>query len=218
MAKGSFICGFTIILMVSYAQAQTNLRPELGVLSPETLATNNPATGAPWRVGDTYHLAYVTTDTTNALSTRLLDYNAFVSADADAEGMGAVPWFVMGSTATTDAVDNGALTGPMFNVFDNGVIATSASDFWNLDFSSSANPTTLDGSPKNLHTGTRGGGVARGTAVLGATGGQVAISWSAWTDWNAAWRAESTSDLKPLLAISEELEILPPRGVTIIIH
>ena len=38
------------------------LEGQLGILTPGTLAGNNPATGAPWAVGDNYRFAFITSE------------------------------------------------------------------------------------------------------------------------------------------------------------
>jgi hypothetical protein len=192
--------------------AHAQLEGELGILDLTANGGLNPATGEPWADGDTYHLVYITTGTTDATATAIGDYNAFVQADADSEGMGAANWFVMGSTVDVDAIDNAVITGPVINIFDQGVVALDAEDFYNLDFSASTNPNTLAGEPKNLHTGTQGGGTVAGGNELGAAGGGVRIAWSDWTNWAVAWRAESIDDQRPLLAISEELTVSGPQA------
>lgn len=172
----------------------------------------NPATGLAWGPGDTYHLVYVTTNTTDAQSTDISTYNAFVQADANGAGMGDASWFVVGSTATTDAKYNAVIVGPVINVFDGVVVGLDAADFWDLVFGS-ASPTTLAGTNANVHFGTLGGGTAAlPNDVLGAEDGSVRIEWTGWTNWATAYRNESTSDLKPLVAVSEAITIIPEPG------
>lgn len=182
---------------------------QLGILD---LAANdglNPATGNPWEIGDTYHLIFITGETTQATSTEISFYNDFVQAEAEKEGWGGVDWFVMGSTATTNALDNAVITGPVINISDQGVLALDATDFWDLDFSSSpARPYTLTGERRNIHSGTLGGGLTQAGNELGAEDETVRIAWSGWENWALAWRAESTTDQKSLAAISQELTIV----------
>ncbi len=125
--------------------------------------------------------------------------------------MGAANWFVMGSTATTNAVDNAVITGPVINISNQGIIAIDADDLWDLDFTESGAPKTLSGENKNVHFGTLGGGLVHVGNELGADNGSVRIAWSGWTDWSQAWRAELTSGEKPLVAISEELRVGGPQ-------
>ena len=189
------------------APANAGLIGQLGILDLDANGGINPATGQPWKYDDAYHLIYVTTTTTDALSTDIADYNAFVQADANAQGMGGVDWFALGSTTSIHARDNAVITGPVINVFNNAAVATDEADLWNFLFPTSV--LDLSGSPKNVWTGTQAGGVAHGGNQLGATNGTARMAWSAWSNWGAAWRAEPTSGLLPMVAISQELTVIP---------
>ena len=124
-------------------------------------AGNNPATGNPWAIGDPYHLSYATSTTHDATSTDIAVYNAFVQTDAVAEGIGGVMWYVLGSTATVNAIDNAIITGPVFGIYDSKYVALDAADFWNFDFRPDGSLImALDGSNKDIITGTHGGGTA----------------------------------------------------------
>ncbi len=69
--------------------------------------------------GDTFRIVFVTDGFTDATSSDISDYNAFVTADASTEAGGgaftyngvAVTWSVIGSTPTTSAIDNVGETG-----------------------------------------------------------------------------------------------------------
>jgi hypothetical protein len=123
------------------AQA-ASLVDELGILTPDTLAGNNPATGAPWAVGDTYRLAFFTSATTTAESADIADYNAWVQGLADATtvyDIGAdegVTWKVIGSTDAVDARDNTSTnptveTGCAIFLLDGStVVANDYADLW----------------------------------------------------------------------------------------
>jgi len=198
--------GLVLALAVFAGSAQADPVGQLGKLDVSGI---NPATGATWALGDTYHLVYITTNTTVATSTDIADYNAFVQSDAAAEGMGGANWFVMGSTADANAIDNAIVTSPVINISDSGVVAADSDDFWDLDFSSSAHPLTLEGGDTNVHFGTMGGGTVHSGLELGAVNDSVRIEWSGWTNWSSAWRGESTESLKPLVAVSEELTVVP---------
>ena len=68
--------------------------------------------------GDTYHLAFVTTGTTNALSPYVDTYNSFVTQQASlpgavTQGYG-VNWYAIASTPTVDARDNVPISGPVY--------------------------------------------------------------------------------------------------------
>ena len=185
------------------------LSGQLGILDLTANEGLNPATGNPWQMGDSYHLIFITDATTEATETDIAFYNDFVQGQADAAGYGEADWFVMGSTAVTNAIDNVAITGPIINIADQGVIALDSQDFWDFNFSATpSRPTTLGGDRRNIHSGTLGGGLSHSGNELGAADGNLRIAWTGWENWAQAWRAESNTDLKPLAAISQELMIV----------
>ena len=84
--------------------------------------------------GSVYHWAFVTQGTRDATSTAIADYNAFVSAEANAAGSltasaGIANWYAIASTDAVDARDNAVVSGPVFLVHG-GRLADSAADFW----------------------------------------------------------------------------------------
>ena len=142
---GWAVAGLTIALLVlTTTSANAALTGELGILDEAWFAANptNPGTSAPWQDGDTYHLAFVTSTTTNATSTDIGYYDAFVQAAADAAGIGAttgVTWYAIASTATVDAKDNAVVSAPVYNMSTNmlpELVAINASDMWNGDITS----------------------------------------------------------------------------------
>ena len=119
------------------------LEGELGILTPGTLAGNNPATGAPWADGDQYRFAFFTSATTAATEPNILYYNAFVQDLANAStayDIGAddgVTWNVIGSTSNVDARDNTSTnptvngTGETIFLLDGStVVANDYADLW----------------------------------------------------------------------------------------
>lgn len=108
-----------LFLLAGTAQV-ASLQGQLGILTPDTLAGNNPATGAPWAAGDQYRFAFFTSVRTTAESTDISTYNVFVQNLANATtfyDIGAdegVTWKVIGSTDAVDARDN-TLTNPTVN-------------------------------------------------------------------------------------------------------
>ena len=92
--------------------AQADLTGELGILTSETLAGNNPATEEPWQVGDPYRLFFMTSGTTTAESADITTYDAFVQGLADAStayNMSPATWKVFGSTDAADVVDHNSI-------------------------------------------------------------------------------------------------------------
>lgn len=127
------------------AQAGT-LKGELGILTPETLAGNNPATGAPWAVGDNYRFAFFTSVRTTAESADISTYNTFVQNLANATtvyDIGAdegVTWKAIGSTDDVNATDNTSTTwtdespgDPIFLLDGSTLIASDYKDLWDGD-------------------------------------------------------------------------------------
>ena len=66
---------------------------EFGVLKPWANGGINPETGAAWAVGDTYHLAFVTSGTRDATDPDIATYHAFVQSAAAAVGWGGATWY-----------------------------------------------------------------------------------------------------------------------------
>jgi len=200
-----------VALAVFAGTAQAALMGELGLLDLTkdygSGAGVNPATGSPWALGDPYHLIYVTSELTDATSADIGYYNAFVQADADAAGIGTsvgVTWSALGSTATVDAQDNAVMTGPVFGIYQSEYVAADAADFWDYIFPAGSLMLQLDGTPKNVHTGTHQGVQRR---PLGGT--SVEREWSAWQNWRDAtgyWAPETEAEM---CAVSEELNIVP---------
>lgn len=169
-------------ILLAAASAQAAGTAQLGILDTSTI---NPTTGVEWQVGDKYHLLFVTTTTTAATSTDIAVYNAFVQADANAQTgdfarMGEVSWFALGSTTTTNAINNVIITAPVMNAWNSAAIATNAADMWDFRYTQSRTDTA--GNLRNVWTGSAGGGVADGGDQLGATDGTTRRHWSGWTD------------------------------------
>lgn len=68
--------------------------------------------------GDPYHLAFVTSQTRDAASTDIADYDAFVQSLAAAAGLGAINWKVIGSTDAVDAIAHLDIVGPVYRLDD----------------------------------------------------------------------------------------------------
>lgn len=157
--------------------APTGEGDPLNILTAETLNGKNPATGLPWKAGDTYRLVFVTSGTRSAKSNNIDNYNAFVQAAADASplGLSGVSWKVIASTDTVDARDNTStntsVNGPgqaIFLVDGSTLVANNYTDLWdgsidnliNMDENGtggiSANPATgssSNGTKRDRHLG-----------------------------------------------------------------
>ncbi|MCF7956172.1 MAG: hypothetical protein K9M75_10245 [Phycisphaerae bacterium] len=126
-----------IMAIVGLAAAAVNAAVvgQLGVLDVSGV---NPATGKVWAAGDQYRLVFVTSATTDATSTDITTYNAFVQGLAEAAGLGGGVWNVIGSTATVDARDNTGtnrynashVSVPIFLIDGVTKIADNNADLW----------------------------------------------------------------------------------------
>ena len=194
---------------------------QLGILDTSGI---NPQTGLEWAPGDTYRLIFVTSTTTDATSTDISTYNAFVQGVANAAGLGSVSWSAVGSTATVSARDNTGTAGPGGSpiVLMDGitVIATDNADFWDgimvTLVGAGNNPVTGDpsvdhgrgiyldengvdqGADDRVFTGTNGDGTASGQP-LGAVGnvstGSMGSGFPAiFWGWNAGESTRWTQD------------------------
>ena|GEM_PF-1166213 len=126
---------------------------QLGILTPETLEGNNPATGEPWAPGDQYRFAFFTSGTTTATSADIATYNTWVQGLANLSplNIGAddgAAWKVIGSTATVDARDNTAtnptVNGPGHAIFlldGSTVVANNYADLWDGEIQNIINLT-----------------------------------------------------------------------------
>ncbi len=133
-----------VALAVFAGPAQAgSLEGQLGILTPATLAGNNPATGAPWAPGDTYRFAFHTSANTTAESADIATYNTWVQGLANATTVydigvdEGVTWKAIGSTSDVDARDNTS-TNPtvdgsghaIFLLDGSTVIANDYADLW----------------------------------------------------------------------------------------
>ena len=156
------------------------LAGQLGVL--DVVNANggiNPATGLAWAAGDQYRLVFLTSATTDASSSDINTYNAFVQGVAAASttypNLGNAQWKIVGSTATVDARDNTGtnpdLNGTGVAVFlMNGrtAAANNNGDIWNgINVAVGLNENGTAESEDRAFTGT----LPNGTKVTG-TGDQ----------------------------------------------
>ena len=103
----------------------------IGVASGSTVVTVPPGLNP----GDHYRLVFITTDFTNATSTDIATYNSFVTTEAMSNPALAAlntVWSVIGSTETTDAIDNVGLdTGVPVYRLDGALVVTTSSLLFN---------------------------------------------------------------------------------------
>lgn len=233
-----------VLALVPAAQA---LEGQLGILDEAWFAANpiNPGTGAQWKGGDTYHLAFATVATViqntggpGQLSTDqqwadIANWDAVVQAEGDTVGEGAgadVTWKVIGSTATVDARDHTAVSGPVYTCL--GIaLATGYADMWDgevaneithIDGTSVTHPTSYAGL---VWTGTYDDGT-KTPDPLGSTdryvsmGDPIANSGPVGSDWIDYGLYRNQDHWRPasVYGISEVLEVVGARGTVLIVR
>jgi hypothetical protein len=82
----SALAAIAVVGMALHAHAQ--LEGQLGILDLTANGGNNPATGAAWQAGDQYRIVFTSSTTTQATSTDIATYDAFVQGLADAASLG----------------------------------------------------------------------------------------------------------------------------------
>ncbi len=161
--------------------ATVSIAGQLGILDLTANGGINQATGNPWKLGDRYRLAFITSTDSFPASSNITTYNAEVQALANASSLNLSPatWNVIGSTTTVDARDNTS-TNPfvngtghaIFNLDGATVVANNYADLWD---GTVLNPINImeTGQLFNRipwpYTGTRTDGTKRtGTSVANA--------------------------------------------------
>jgi len=123
--------------------------------------------------GDTYQLVFVTSTFTDATSSDIGFYNAFVQNAANAAGIGLgstnfqtsdlvnISWTAIGSTPTVNARDNAVVAGQVFNLAAE-VVATSFTDMWDgtLQNAIAYDESGVQGPSNRVFTGTSSDGTA----------------------------------------------------------
>ena len=164
--------------------------------------------------GDQYRLAFVTSTTRDATSSNIADYNAFVTAVANAVpellALGTT-WTAIGSTPTVDARDN-TNTNPFVAVgfaiylLNDTLLANDNADLWDLSI---ANPLEIDeggNTTPNLSawTGTFLDGTAAAGGELGTPGPIVGFTHTDDADWILAAQADWTA-VRAFYALSDTI-------------
>jgi len=225
---------FVVAMAVFAGPAQAGLEGELGILTPGTLAGNNPATGAPWAVGDNYRFAFFTSAKTTAESADISTYNTWVQGLANATTVydigedEGVTWKAIGSTDAVDARDNTS-TNPtvdgsghaIFLLDGSTVVANDYNDLWDgdiqhiIDLTEQGDVDTYWPFTGTYTDGTEAPGHAFSQGALGDGGeihqgrSDVTTEWI-WRMWTSA---PATSELQ-MYALSEPLVIVGPNYIT----
>jgi len=207
----------------------------LGILTEETIAAGNPATGKPWMPGDSYRFAFHTSVGRDAYPPDIEEYNTWVQSLADASPRYAigsaqgVRWKVIGSTDVVDARDNTG-THPGIDGFGHAIflldgatcIATNYADLWDGQIRHVIN-ITEDGRTwaywpftGTYLDGTKSAGHATSFGALG-DGGYIGQGNAANPDewiWRV-WTGDPAGTNRPLYALSGPLTL--PRVTLLIV-
>ena len=213
--------------MLSGRAQAVSVSGQLGILTPETLAGDNPATGEPWRPGDQYRFVFHTSATRTADSNDIEVYNAWVQSLADAStvyNIGAddgVTWKAIGSTDEVDARDNTS-TNPevdgvgcaIYLLDGSTLVASNNEDLWDGEIDHIINLTEIGtewahwpftGTYKD---GTKAPGHGGSFSALGG-GGQIHQGCASVADqwvWRV-WTGDPPETELPMYALSEPLTI-----------
>jgi hypothetical protein len=210
--------------LMSGATGQAAPKCQLGILNLTANSGINPVTNAAWKIGDHYRFAFVTRATTQATSTDIATYNAFVNGVAYSStlNLGGASWKVIGSTATVDAKDNTSSnpgvngTGEaIFLVNGTTKIANNYADLWDGSINSTLNLDERGASfSTDIFTGSFSNGTKDGGSVLGSIGNLTIGTTNNTSDyWMRIFGAASTSYL-PVYALSDPLTIVDSADTT----
>jgi len=219
---------FAAVALALFAGSAQALEGQLGILTPGTLSGNNPATGAPWAVGDQYRFAFFTSEKRTATETDISVYNNWVQGLANLStvyDIGAddgVTWNVIGSTDEVDAIDNTSTTwtdespgSPIFLLDGSTLIARDYKDLWDheiqhiIDVTEQGDVDTWWPWTGTYWDGTAAPGHPTSYGALGSSGQVGQGNSSSATDW--IWRtntADPPTNLMNMYALSDPLVIV----------
>ncbi|MEM7391182.1 MAG: hypothetical protein AAF492_02450 [Verrucomicrobiota bacterium] len=216
-------CALTVIVMGAGFPAAVQgdvfpLNSGTGGAPSPLSGTTNPATGDIWRFGDTYHLAFVTSSTTN-MSVRedIHFWNDVVNTVAAGSALPAIPnltWKVIGSDLNTHARDNAPVTGPVFLVDATTKLADGFVYLWNgsidarLDMDEHGNPGSGE---IQVWSGSGNNGLSAGNRSFNGIDNFVRRGERTQVNGNWISRDDRTrSENKRLYALSQPLRIVGP--------
>jgi hypothetical protein len=203
----------------------SDILTQLGILDLDANGGINPATGLAWAAGDTYRFAFSSSIGTNATSTDIADYNAFIQGLANASGLGigaaeGVTWKAIASTLTVAAnvntsTDSG--TGESIWLLNGtSLVADNYADLYGFTTHSTAiNKSETFGSPydggdyTSVWTGSDGVGGIKGGGELGDPDGTSQTGLFGFTS-NDHWINRFSIDntlIKGVYGLSEPLSI-----------
>lgn len=174
--------------------------------------------------GDSYRLAFVTSDTRDALSSDIADYNSFVTAAANAVAELAAlgtTWRAIGSTAAVDARDNtntnpSVETGVAIYSLDGiDLIAADNADLWDGTLATPIRETengVIEINSGKVWTGTWVDGEGLAGATLGESFISVGFSAFPTAPWIAA-EGQTPEQMFHVYAISGLLTVAPAEEI-----
>jgi hypothetical protein len=195
-----------------------------GAAQAGTIIVGDPLIPAGLVLGNTFHLAFVTSTTTNATSTDIAYYNSFVAAAAElpgslVQGKGWT-WNAIGSTANVNAIVNAPASANVYRV--DGVRLSPTNYFLYTPSTADAGPlaaafnkyqnnTTIPGGDFHVWTGTKRNGVKDPflPRPLGTTTPRYGTPNNTFqSQWIEAG-IEANTNLRSMYALSELLTITP---------
>ncbi len=171
---GALALGILLSMGAATARAQ-DLRCQIGLLTPATLAGNNPATGQPWKAGDEYRFVFLTSTAQRAWEHDITWYDNLIQNLANASSLpigveNGVTWRIIGSTDAVNARDH-TKTNPLVDGVGcaiyllNGqtVMAKDNAELWSGTIQNVVTTSETGGAPGTVwpYTGTRRDGTRR---------------------------------------------------------
>jgi len=203
--------GATVSLASNFPGRPEDFKGELGILDPTHNDGINPGTFKQWRKGDPYRLMFVSSAKTDATSSDLSTYDAFVASLAKKAGIGG-SWQVFGGGGNPDDIKAHTQTDkqnypdkiPVLLIDGKTRIANNYDDLWDSKIDAPINRTETGEVVKE-------GVVFAGTAPWGL-GNPKRVGIGDPTAHNGKWRwvsagTNNPQDKQRVYAISEVLNI-----------
>ena len=171
--------------------------------------------------GDTFHLVFDSSTTTQATSTDIGYYNTFVNGVAN--GLGSIvaaygwTWKAIGSTVGTSAKDNTGTNytlpanpgNPIYRVGDYVLVANDYADLWDGTLQAEISTNEKGGGAGDwAWTGTDWSGVAKSGRALGEAGPQCGTTGSTSSNWIDR-DCDSNGNWYYMMAMSEAITVIP---------
>jgi len=198
-------------------QRDMDLRCKLGILDVTANKGFNPATRQPWKMGDHYRLAFVSSAPTKAESSDLATYDAFLQKLAEEAGIGGT-WKILGASSTVDARDytatNPDKNGPgdaIFLLDGRTIVANNSRNLWSGAIRARINRTERGNTYTGpVYTGFNADGTKRPShfgcaSVEYGTTGQDGRYW-------AIIFGDKAANAHPIYALSDPLPIVSTEG------